>query len=88
MIKLRENNVEQTELKEKYKSVMYSAMMRMFARILRREAHPNRTPMVEFLGANYENVSKLKLDCLRTLGIYSYLIIVEISDFVSFFFLF
>lgn len=36
---------------------MYSAMMRTFARILRRENNPDRMPMIEFLGENFENVS-------------------------------
>lgn len=32
---------------------MYSAMMRTFARILRRENNPDRNPIIDFLGPNY-----------------------------------
>jgi len=48
---LKTNNVESTELKDKYTVVMYAAVMRTFARILRREHNPERKKMLDFVGA-------------------------------------
>ena len=45
--------MEDIELSNQYKSIMFAAVMRAFSRVLRREMFLERAKLISFVGDNY-----------------------------------